>query len=307
MTPINQNAGGEVMPEDVFRAFIAGKPANTQRAYRQHLAKIAAFLDIEFESKEYFEALIQFSPARAMLYFDWLCNQGLKGQTVNQYIRTARQFFEYLRDVGLIDRNPIGKHLKASKEPVSQAKLISDRLVHQMLDLPGRDEKGLSQRAMLALLFYSGLRISEIVRLKWSQVNWSDSYLEGVITKGSKKRDVLLHQIPFKALKRLSKKRFQVAYTGSHFIFKSTYSGKHVSYKTAYRFIKRVFSEVGLEDGYSPHSGRATAITNLLDQGFSHREVMAFSGHESVQMVERYDRKRKTLESPAASLAYNKK
>jgi integrase len=57
----------------------------------------------------------------------------------------------------------------------------------------------------------------------------------------------------------------------------------------------------------TPHSARATAITRLLEQGFSHREVQEFSRHSSVLMVEKYDKRRFSLdESPGKKIFYKK-
>lgn len=69
---------------------------------------------------------------------------------------------------------------------------------------------------------------------------------------------------------------------------------------TISRQCKEIFKKIGLEGQYSSHSLRATAITNLLNLGVPHRDVKIFSGHSSILMVEKYDRRRLTIkDSPA--------
>src|SRR5690606_33198787 len=72
-----------------------------------------------------------------------------------------------------------------------------------------------------------------------------------------------------------------------------------------YNLFKRYCVLAGVTTEVSPHSARATAITRLLDQGLPHREVKEFSRHASIQMVELYDKKRRSVdESPARGLDY---
>jgi integrase len=79
-----------------------------------------------------------------------------------------------------------------------------------------------------------------------------------------------------------------------------------ISATALYLDFKRYCKAAGATSFVSPHSARATAITKLLDQGLSHRDVRTFSRHASVQMVEAYDKRRTSVdESPAKDLEFD--
>jgi integrase len=81
-----------------------------------------------------------------------------------------------------------------------------------------------------------------------------------------------------------------------------------MSESTLYRRFKEICVRVGLEGDFTPHCARATAITQLLNQGFSHRDIKEFSRHSSIQMVEQYDKRRTSIDdSIAKKLSFSTK
>jgi integrase/recombinase XerD len=181
-----------------------------------------------------------------------------------------------------------------------------------------QSEKGRRDRAMLATLFGSGLRRSEVVAIRLGDVRRTSKgtmYLYLRSTKAKKDAEQVVPEWAASAIEAVLKDRAQHgALTGDYlFISYTGQAGKTaverpLSDSGLYKLFKSYCLLAGVIGHVSPHSARATAITKLLDDGVSHREVQEFSRHSSVSMVEAYDKRRFDVErNPGKKLTFDKK
>lgn len=172
----------------------------------------------------------------------------------------------------------------------------------------GNDLKSARNGALMALLFGGGLRISEAINIRFGDIlEGQDSivWLNLTKTKNKQRRDQVL---PLWAAQLVLKYISKFPPDSGRYLFAGQKPEQPVTSKTAYRWVKEAFAEAHLPTQiYSPHSARATAITQLLRQGYDYNQVRIFAGHSSFTQVARYDKRLKSHEShPGLKLSYKK-
>lgn len=162
--------------------------------------------------------------------------------------------------------------------------------------------------ALLCLLFGAALRRSEAAKLRIGDVHSTSqgtTWLHLRDTKSGHDQEHTVADWIASALKALVTQRKKEGATEADYLLvcyeqSGTPSHTGMSDSTLYRLFKTLCAAEGLPASITPHCARVTAITRLLDQGLSHRDVKEFSRHSSVVMVERYDRRRKSIDEAIA-------
>lgn len=194
--------------------------------------------------------------------------------------------------------------------------MLDFKVVKKIIDLPdSKTPKGLRDRTILSTLFGGGLRRSELVALRLGDVQKTPKgtvYLRLRSTKAKRDADQALPSWAAQDIGRLLESRRESGAQDGDYLFIS-YRGKggHTPTNEAlsdsglYKLFKTYCLLAGATKFATPHSARATAITKLLSEGISHREIQEFSRHASVQMVEVYDKRRIGVdENPAKDLEF---
>lgn len=198
-----------------------------------------------------------------------------------------------------IDKVPINTKKSGQKRPTE---MIDFDLVRKIINTPNeKTMQGLRDKLILSLLFAGGLRRSEVANLIMDDVRASEGgtfYLKLRATKSGKDFEqalplwcssILIKYLEFrKSEGALSGDKLFMGFAGKNQI-KS--DNKPLTPSGIYRLFKIYCEKAGAGSFVSPHSARATAITKLLSDGISHREVQEFSRHSSIQMVETYDKR----------------
>lgn len=197
--------------------------------------------------------------------------------------------------------------------------MIDFALVMEIVDTPKIDTpKGIRDSAILAVLFGGGLRRSELVGLRVGDVKRTSSgttYLYLRHTKARRDAEQALPEWAAEKLWTLVQQRKNEGAADADFVFVGftgragiKVTNKPMSDTGVYLLFKEYCMAAGAGTFVTPHSARATAITKLLTDGVSHREVQEFSRHSSIQMVEWYDKRRFDIEkNPAKGLDFGKR
>lgn len=198
-----------------------------------------------------------------------------------------------------IDKVPINSKKSGQKRPTE---MIDFDLVKKIITTPNpKTIQGLRDRLILSLLFAGGLRRSEVANLIMDDVRESEGgtfYLKLRATKSGKDFEqalplwcssTLLAYLNFRKQEgALSGDKLFMGFAGKN---QEKSNDKPLTTSGIYRLFKIYCQKAGAGAFVSPHSARATAITKLLADGISHREVQEFSRHSSIQMVEAYDKR----------------
>lgn len=241
----------------------------------------------------------------------------LANATIAKKFAALRRIYRYLISSNLgIKENPFDSDKVSTPSFRSGMKRPTEMMdieeVKKLFELPDlHTPSGVRDLAILSLLFGAGLRRSEIVKLKMADIKKSakgNIYLRLRATKAKMDADQALPSWTSENLvKYLEIRTANGAMSGDPVFInyaKNKVSG--LSDSGLYRIFKGYCLKINSSLHLTPHSARATAITRLLDKGFSHREVKEFSRHSSVQMVEVYDKRRITVdENPGLKLDYD--
>ena len=222
-------------------------------------------------------------------FINQIKQDGISARSQARIISSLKSFYKYLAIEDLIDINPveliespkIGLKLPDTLSLIEIDKLIS------AIDLSSKH--GERNRAILEMLYSCGLRVSELVNLRLSNVNFKNSYLK-VIGKGHKER---LAPIGSKALKYLNVyvnevRNHQTIVNGNEdFVFINN-RGTKLSRVMIFLIIQNLKQKIGLNKKIGPHTFRHSFATHLIEGGANLRAVQEMLGHESITTTEIY-------------------
>ena len=260
-----------------------GLSQNTLAAYGRDLKSLA-----DWQLKNNREILSS-SNTELLEYITLKIKQGSKSRSVARNISTFRRFFRYqLRErtisedpTALIELPKLGKSLPNS---------LSEENVDALLNAPDlSDDIGLRDRAMLELLYATGLRVSELVTLEHKQINLQQGVVR-VIGKGNKERLVpmgdeavaWISQYLAEARSELMKSR---GVSNSLFV---TRRGSGMTRQAFWYLIKRYAIQAGISQKISPHTLRHAFATHLLNHGADLRVVQLLLGHSDLSTTQIY-------------------
>ena len=221
------------------------------------------------------------------LYISYLFSQNLKSTSVNRKISSLKTFFNFLLKKKLIDVNPFADQIMP-KKPISLPKSISEDDVVKLLDAPKPDSLiGLRDKAMLELLYASGVRISELVNIKFSDLDLERNIIK-VFGKGSKERLVPFGEDAAQCISAyIDERKKNKDIASIKYIFLNN-RGSKISRHAFWHRLKEYCLEIGLKRDISPHTLRHAFATHLLNRGADLRSVQVLLGHSDLSTTQIY-------------------
>ncbi len=261
---------------------VEGKSAHTSDAYgadvRHALDRIAAALDAELRPSD-----LSRDQLRA-----WLTTQNLRGsapRSVGRRLSALRSFLRYLARRGLLKEDPSAE-LKGPKLPRRLPRFVPEEELCELLEGPwAEDERSLRDRAILELLYGTGMRLSELVGLDRESIDLRARSAR-VLGKGRKERVVIFGEkaaLAIEAYLALLRARGVPAH-GPLFPGR----GGRLSGRTVQRCVGAQLSRLARAGGRSPHALRHSFATHMLDRGADLRTIQELLGHESLQTTQVY-------------------
>jgi integrase/recombinase XerD len=271
---------------DAFLAVITvekGLAKNTVEAYSRDLRRVSEFLIGKGVS-----TWPEVDSTRLRAYFSSLRASGLSPRSVARHLVTLRRLFRFLETEGLIDKSPVPTLLQSGRVRKLPQTLSADD-VRKLLSQPAVAQVlGARDQAMLELLYASGLRVSELVTLKISEVNFQGNYLT-VQGKGSKVRAV-----PFGRWARDKLSNYLSAVRprllkgkSSPYLFVNR-SGNALTRQGFWKLIRRYALSAGIDKRVTPHTLRHSFATHLLEGGADLRSVQTMLGHADISTTQIY-------------------
>jgi site-specific recombinase XerD len=249
-------------------------------------------------------------------YVRHLADQGVKDSTVRDELTVLRSLYKWLFTKGHTrSANPFAIKLPKPQDQSKPTERLPNHEIRRLLACWGDSYDESLRRSILSLLFGCGLRRQEVCDLLAADVIL-DAATPHIIIRIQKNKTRSELPIPEWALLSLTHYlEHRKAAPGSQtepyfFVHAEAHGHSKIGRRICDTFVRRTFKEAlkrcGLSaDVYSCHSARVSAITKLLEDGVGHREVQEFSRHASVAMVEKYDRRRFSLEqNPGRQLKF---
>ncbi len=214
-------------------------------------------------------------------------NKSMSAKSVSRNISTLKSFYNFLMIEKYVNKSPLTNVInpKVKKE---LPKVLSEEEVIKLLDFQITDNYGYRNKAMLELMYSSGLRVSELINLKITDI---DLELEAVriFGKGSKERI-----IPLGAYASLALKDYITYYRGSllkkknsDYLFLSS-RGDKMTRQAFFKILKKIAKEQGIKTEFSPHTLRHSFATHLLKHGADLRSIQELLGHSDVSSTQIY-------------------
>ena len=221
----------------------------------------------------------------------WLAEQKEKGTTaksLNRKISTLRSFFKYQIRTGEIESSPVTKVIapKISKRLPVFIKEDEIKSLAATLATSAEDWKTLNARMLVALFYNTGIRLTELINLKQSQIDFSKSQIK-ILGKGNKERIIPVSRETITILREylsLRKKQF----SDSEDSLLITEKGKKMYPKYAYLLVKKSLAEISTLDKKSPHVLRHSFATHLMNNGADLNAVKELLGHSSLAATQVY-------------------
>ncbi len=260
----------------------AGLSKNTLASYRADLTQFAAWLQPQGKTLDRVEPVDIHGYLRDF-------SRRAKPTSQRRLIASLRRLYQHLLAIGEIKADP-SLNIEPPPRPERFPKTLSEAQVEALLAAPDTDTPlGLRDRAMLEVLYATGLRVSELVALKHFEVGLNEGVVR-VFGKGSKERLVPLGQVALEWIERyLSEARPQLlAGRGCDAVF-VTHRAAGLSRQMFWHLVKRHAARAGIDPGrISPHTLRHAFATHLINHGADLRVVQLLLGHADISTTQVY-------------------
>ena len=258
---------------------------NTVDAYIRDIKKLANF----FLTKNEKIKINDISYKDFQVYLAYLNDEKIKPRSQSRIISSIRSFFKFLVIENIIVNNP-SELLETPKTGKKLPEFLSIDEINLLVNEVDRSKKeGERNLAILEVLYGCGLRVSELIELKISEIYWSDGFIR-IIGKGNKERLVPLGEIASKHLKiyineirvhnKISEKYIDYVFLNKN--------GDKISRVMIFKIIKKLTEKAGIKKNISPHTLRHSFATHLVEGGADLRAVQEMLGHESITTTEIY-------------------
>lgn len=263
-----------------FLAVEKGLARNTLVSYERDLRKYFIFLKVKNPD--------DVAPSDVSSFLANLSSSGIAVPSIARCLAAVRGFHKYLLVDGLAQRDPT-TNLETPRGWKRLPKTLSSIDVETLLNQPESSTPiGIRDKAMLELLYATGLRVSELVGLKLNDINFERGYLI-VIGKGSKERVVPLGETAGAVVQeyRARARRSLLKGGDSDYLFISS-QRRGITRQMFWERIKYYARKAGIGRNISPHTLRHSFATHLLDNGADLRAVQAMLGHADISTTQIY-------------------
>jgi len=267
-----------------------GYSDNTINAYRNDLTALADFAEKELSGQGPGTSWKQFTRQNMLSHLLFLKERGYVPTTIARKVAASRSFFGFLVAEGIIKSDPtenmssptVGKSLP-KPIPINQVRLLLEQPAKLSTSEAKRD------RAMLELLYASGMRISELVALNMGDVNMEGDYFVRCFGKGRKERIVPLYEQVIKTIREyIDEERPKLLRSKKDNALFLNARGDRLTRQGFWQKLKEYAKTAGLDKKISPHTLRHSFATHMLNGGADLRSVQELLGHANISTTQVY-------------------
>lgn len=255
---------------------------NTELSYERDLRKLKEYLQEQavFEVK-------QINEGHLTAYIRRLEEAGRKPATISRNIASIKAYFAYLRQQEMIEQD-VSSCLKAPHIEKKLPEVLTAEETVRLLEQPGgKTPKELRDRAMLELLYATGIRVSELIALKLSDINLNMEYI--ICTDVHKERIIPFGPLAKNAVSEYMKSGREelVSDAGNELLFTNC-SGQAMSRQGFWKIIKYYGKKAGIEADITPHTLRHSFAAHMIKRGADLKAVQEMMGHSDISTTQIY-------------------
>lgn len=273
---------------EIFANYLAverGLSGHTLSAYRNDVSSLIEFLSDSSVPTDWREVTER--DIRAFL--DDLEKRGYSPSTKSRKIASAKSFFKFMKEEGLVDENPL-RNVRQPRANQSLPKALTIEEVDRLLETVSVAESDEDQRdsAMVELMYAAGLRVSELVGLNLRDVDL-DAGTVRAVGKGSKERVIPIYDDAADSIAEyITHSRFNHIRDESEEALFLNRRGGRLTRQTYWLRLNKLATRAGISSKITPHMLRHSFATHLLHGGASLRHVQELLGHSSIATTQIY-------------------
>ncbi|MGN1142497.1 MAG: site-specific tyrosine recombinase XerD [Oliverpabstia sp.] len=256
---------------------------NTEVSYERDLKKMSHY----FETEQHIYDVSLITETSLNSYMLYLERNQFSPATVSRSVASMRAFFQYLYKEHQISADP-SEGLKPPKVEKKMPEILTVKEVDLLLSQPSsRTPKGIRDKAMLELLYATGIRVSELISLKITDVNLLMGYInchdtekERIIPFGNTAKKALVAYLNGVRESFLKDEKSQVLFTNC--------SGKPMSRQGFWKVLKAYARSAGIEKDITPHTLRHSFAAHLVQNGADLKSVQEMMGHSDISTTQMY-------------------
>lgn len=257
---------------------------NTVVSYRRDLVKFNKFMETQGVTD-----ILKVNPTNLNSYMIYMEKEKFATSTISRNVATLKAYFGYLCRAGHIGIDPT-LQLKAPKIEKKMPEILTPKEVDLLLSQPSmKTNKGIRDRAMLELLYATGIRVSELISLKLSDVNLGASYIhcqdvnrERIIPFGHMAKNVLKVYIREARPAMVDSEEEKILFTNCN--------GTPMSRQGFWKLLKKYAKNAGIQTDITPHTLRHSFAAHLVANGADLRSVQEMLGHSDISTTQIYAR-----------------
>ena len=255
---------------------------NTLSSYLRDLRQLKGYLELHTE-----EDFLTVSPEELAEYTHWMKAQGKSVPTISRSIASIKNLYKFLMSQSIADENP-SMGLVPEKAVQKLPQILTSKEVELLLEQPEcTDLKGYRDRAMLELLYATGIRVSELIALDATDVNIS----AGIVRcRGHEKERIIpLYPAAIRALAEYVEfiRPQMLASSDEPSLFVNV-SGERMSRQGFWKIIKTYQTKARIEKTITPHTLRHSFAAHLLENGADLRSIQEMLGHADISSTQVY-------------------
>lgn len=256
---------------------------NTEMSYRRDLTKMRIYLEVTAAAP----AVHEVTEENLKKYIAYMERKKFKASTISRSIASIKAFYRYLIKEGLV-KTDVSDCLKAPKVERKEPDILSPEEMERLLEQPSGDSyKEIRDSAMLELLYATGIRVSELIALKISDVNMQMGFL--ICQDGGRERMVSFGNEVQEALRQyLTKARDHMAANEARNILFVNCSGMPMSRQGFWKLVKSYAKKAGISKDITPHTLRHTFAANMVKNGTDIKSVQEMLGHSDISTTHMY-------------------
>jgi len=275
-----------------FRDYLVdtkGVSSNTLESYMRDVNQFISFIRSSEELSAKHDAADQSSDG-VNSFIEHLRQMNKSSATITRMLASVRSYYQYLMQQGVISSNP-AKQIKLERTKKKIPEILTDKEILELLSMPDvKDNKGVRDKAMLELLYATGIRVSELINLNVDDVVCQQGMRGEVVCRGAKStRTVPIHPTAVNALLEYKEnvRPMLVSSESGDALFVNL-NGARLSRQGFWKIVKTYAEEANIQKDITPHTLRHSFALHLYQNGASLHDLQAMLGHADISSTQMY-------------------
>lgn len=255
---------------------------NTLQSYRRDIEQYFTYLQgINLQN------ISNSNKTTVIAYLLYLQKKGRATSTISRNLASIRSFYQYIAKNDLIDHDPTSE-LESPKVEKKLPQILSTEEVELLLEQPQCvDLKGFRDKAMLELLYATGIRVSELIQLDIQDLNLDMAFIK--CNKGTRERMIPIGSMAISALKNyLNKARPMLIQNNEEKALFINVNGGRLTRQGFWKIIKQYKNQAKISKDITPHTLRHSFAAHLLENGADLRSIQEMLGHSDISSTQIY-------------------